>query len=105
MLGANRLAIEGLPLLPTIPVGRTLRTTGFTRDRKGRTYWNWPIWSGALSLDVVRSLMALPQVQKLPQVQSDPGPEELRNRGIVQIFRSCRLTVGKFRCFTPGEPI
>src|SRR5947209_20011034 len=43
MLGANRLAIEGLPLLPTIPVGRTLRTTGFSGRGSGTTYWTWPL--------------------------------------------------------------
>jgi hypothetical protein len=99
MLGANRLAIEGLPLLPTIPVARVLRTTGFTGRGSGKTFWNWPIWSRPLPLDVVRSLMAIPHVQK------DPGSETLRERGIAQVFRSCRFTIGKFRCFTPGEPV
>ncbi len=100
MLGANRLAIEGLPLLPSVPVARReLRTTGFTGRASRGTYWTWPIWSGALTLDVVRSLLGL------PEIQSDPGSEALRRRGIVQVFRSRRLTVGKFRCFAPAEPI
>jgi len=100
MLGANRLAIEGLPLMPTVPVGRgLLRTTGFSGRGSSATFWTWPIWSGALTLDVVRSLLAI------AQIQSDPDSEALRGRGIVEVFRSRRLTVGKFRCFTPGEPI
>ncbi len=99
MLGANRLAIEGLPLIPSIPVGKLLRTTGFTGRGSADTCWSWPIWSGQLSLDVVRTLLAL------PEVHNAPGSERLHAMGIVQIFRSRRLTVGKFRCFTPGEPV
>jgi hypothetical protein len=99
MLGANRLAIEGLPLLPTVPIGpRLLATTGFSGRGSARMYWTWPIWSGALTLDVVRSLLAL------RQIQTDPASGEVRRRGVVEVFRSRRLTVGKFRCFTPGEP-
>jgi hypothetical protein len=99
MLGANRLAIEGLPLLPTVPVGGLLRTTGFKRREGGRTYWNWPIWTGPLTLDVVRSLLALPEI-----LDSD-ALDRLQRRGVVQVMRTQRLTVGKFRCFTPGQPI
>jgi hypothetical protein len=99
MLGANRLAIEGLPLLPTIPVGAMLRTTGFTGRGSSGTYWSWPLWSCPLALDVVRTLLAL------PEIQTDRESQALRKRGVSQVIRSRRLTVGKFRCFTPGEPI
>ena len=99
MLGANRLAIEGLPVLPTIPVGRILRTTGFIGRGSTNTYWTWPIWSGELPLDVVRTVVSL------RELQNDSNAEELHALGITQVFRSRRLTVGKFRCFTRGEPV
>jgi hypothetical protein len=98
MLGANRLAIEGLPLLPTIPVGRELRTTGFSARGRGATHWTWPIWSDPLPVDVVRSLLAHPGLHQ------DASSAMLRAMGIDEVFRSRRLTVDKFRCFTPAEP-
>jgi hypothetical protein len=97
MLGANRLAIEGLPLLPTIPVGEELHTTGFT-GRGGSTLWIWPIWTDPLSTDVVRSLLAHPGL-----VQPS-GRAILKSVGVAEVFQSRRLTIDKFRCFTPGEP-
>lgn len=103
MLGANRLAIEGLPLLPTIPVGRTLRTTGFSGRGSGTTHWTWPLWSDPLVPDVVRSLVAHPGLQA---DLSDPRRmQSLADLGIAEVYRSRRLTVDKFRCFTPGIPL
>ncbi len=99
MLGANRLAIEGLPLLPTMPVGGELRTTGFAYRRGEGTGWTWPIWSGALTLDVTRSTLAMEDLQQESRIKS------LSERGIVAVFRSRRLTIGKFRVFTPAQPI
>ncbi len=99
MLGANRLAIEALPLLPTIPVGHELRTTGFSGRGSQSTYWTWPIWSGALSLDVVRSLLATPDLQLAH------GSQDLRSRGVMEVMRCRRLTIGKFRNFTPAQPV
>lgn len=98
MLGANRLAIEGLPLLPTIPVGSELRTTGFSGRGAGETGWTWPIWSEPLSVDVVRSVLAL-ELLKGTTIGS------LNSMGIAAVYRARRLTVGKFRSFAPAEPI
>jgi hypothetical protein len=100
VLGANRLAIEGLPLLPTMPVGLTLCTTGFTGQGSRDTYWTWPIWETLLSLDVVRSVLALHELQL-----SDPLRSRLLSMGIIEIFRSQRLTVGKFRNFAPAASV
>jgi hypothetical protein len=97
VLGANRLAIESLPLLPTIPVGSTLRTTGFTGQGSRDTFWTWPIWEGLLPLDVVRSLLALRELQR-----PEPSRSMLVQMGVVEIYRSQRLTVGKFRNFAPA---
>ncbi|MBA2304716.1 MAG: hypothetical protein H0W08_19075, partial [Acidobacteria bacterium] len=95
MLGANRLAIEGLPLVTCAPVGPTLRTTGFTGSAARSTFWTWPIWTCPVGLDVCRSLLAHASV-----VSDSPGHhDELRAMGIVAAFRSQRITVGKFRNF------
>lgn len=97
--GANRLAVEGLPLLPVMPVGRSLQTTGFSQ-RRGEVRWTWPIWEGSLDLDTVRSLLALRELQ-----QSRPPREQLRAMGVVEIYRSMRITQGKYRNFTPAMPV
>lgn len=103
MLGANRLAIEAMPLLPAIPVGAALRTTGFGARRGEGTFWIWPIWDGPLSLDVARSLLALRELQQDLADRTLRG--KLRSMGVIEIYRSRRLTVGKFRNFTPAQPI
>lgn len=97
--GANRLAVEGLPLFPTAPVGRRLETTGFNQRRGEGAVWTWPIWAGPLSLDAVRSVLALAELQA-------PRPDRLRlkRRGVVEVFRCQRLTVGKYRNFGVAHP-
>ncbi|MBI4756022.1 MAG: hypothetical protein HY778_11550 [Betaproteobacteria bacterium] len=97
--GANRLAIEALPLLPTAPVKGRLETTGFTQ-RKGRgVIWTWPIWTVPIGLDAVRSLLALPELQK-----DVPDRRALAAMGISEVFRCQRITQGKYRNFAPARP-
>ncbi len=98
--GANRLAVEALPLLPTAPVGRVLRTTGFTERREAGACFTWPIWAVAISVDAVRSLLALTELQA-----ERPDRRVLGARGVVEIYRSQRVTQGKYRNFTPGVPV
>ena len=50
--GANRLALEAIPLFPSFPEADTLRTVGFTGNRSTNTRWTWPIWNARLSLPV-----------------------------------------------------
>ena len=98
MRGANRLAIEALPLLPTVPTGKRLETTGFTRN--DRTDWfSWPIWGSTIGIDVVRSLLALAGTQR-----PEPDRPRLYARGVVEIYRSRRITNGKYRNFSPARP-
>lgn len=98
--GANRLAIEALPLFPTAPQHGGLSTTGFTdRPRQG-TFWTWPIWRPSVSADLVRSLVALRELQR-----SEPQRARLVPRGIVEVYRSQRITQGKYRNFTHGTPV
>jgi hypothetical protein len=95
--GANRLAIEALPLFNVAPVGNHLETTGFGRPHEQGVFWTWPIWQAAISLDTCRSVLALPELQK-----TQPNRVLLSARGITDIFRCERITVGKFRNFTPA---
>ncbi len=98
MRGANRLAIEALPLLPTAPKGRWLRTTGFLQHYDA-VWFTWPIWEVPLRMDVVRSLLSMAELQ-----EPEPDRANLRARGVVEIYRSQRITTGKFRNFTVASP-
>jgi len=98
--GANRLAVEGIPLLPVFPVKGRLETTGFTGHKSNDTFWSWPIWEHPVGCDVCRTLLRLPEL-----VQREPDPEELRPRGIAALYRSQRITIGKFRNFTPARAV
>lgn len=99
--GANALAVLGLPLLPTQPGGaQNLDTTGFSRKPRQGTFLTWPIWEYPLPLDVVRSLLALKEIQA-----DKPRRELLTPRGIIEIFRSQRITQGKYRNFTTAQPV
>lgn len=110
MWGANRLAIEALPLLPTAPTATGLRTTGFVERGSRGTYWTWPIWTGPASVDAVRSLLADPLIQEVAARGTTGGRRRevralLAERAIPLLFRSQRMTIGKFRCFTPGRAV
>jgi hypothetical protein len=103
MWGANRLAIEALPLFPTLPTHRQLETVGFHTQGARKTHWSWPIWEAPAGLDSVRSLLDMADVQR--SGRPDLHPEGLAARGITEVYRSRRLTTGKFRNFTMGVPI
>jgi hypothetical protein len=90
--GANRLAIEALPLFPMVPERRQARTVAFTKQN-GEVIVTWPIWSEPLSLDAVRSLLVLDEVQSA-------DPSVMARRGIAQVFRAQRFTDGKYRNFS-----
>ena len=103
MWGANRLAVEALPLFPTLPAHRQLETVGFHTQGARKTYWSWPIWETPTDLDSVRSLLDMADVQRSDRPDLYPGG--LSARGITEVYRSRRLTTGKFRNFTMGVPI
>jgi hypothetical protein len=99
MWGANRLAIEALPLFPVVAMGRRARTLGF-QERRGETEITWPLWTDALELMTVSSVLAIEQLQ---QEDLKEGALTLARRGIVQVFRAQRFTDGKYRNFTPAK--
>lgn len=98
--GANRLAFEAIPLLPVMPLSHGVATTGFTGQDSRDTFWSWPIWELPVDLDTVRTMLALRELQ-----ESTPSRGELAARGIREVYRSQRLTVGKYRNFTPARPV
>ena len=100
--GANRLAIEGIPLLYTAPVRSKLETCGFTGHRSNNTFWSWPIWETPINLDVCRSLLAQ---RDLITLGIEGSSSNLAQRGVSAVFRAQRITVGKFRNFTPARQI
>ena len=99
MRGANRLAVEALPLYPTMPVGRRVATTGFTQNER-KDWFTWPIWDVAIGMDLVRSLLASAEIQEL-----EPDRSKLRARGVAEIYQSRRKTIGKYRNFLPAHPV
>jgi len=102
MRGANRLAVEALPLFPTAPNGRRLLTTGF-KERDRKTELSWPIWSEALDLRTVAALLGLSDLQEAKiygRLRS-----ALEHRGIKQVFRAQRFTDGKYRNFSPARAL
>lgn len=96
--GANRLAVEALPVLPTVPGERELQTTGFT-TRARAVLFTWPIWEVAVGVDVVRSLLALPEIQ-----QPEPNRKHLNAMGVVEVHRSQRISIREYRNFTRALP-
>lgn len=99
--GANRLAIESLPFFPVVPQSASVVvTTGFTGRRSNDTMFTWPIWSSALNADSVSSVLAIPALQR-----ADLSSLSLAPLGICAVFRSQRITMGKYRNFTPAKPL
>jgi hypothetical protein len=100
---ANLLAYRGLQLLPSVIEQGSLGTTGFSRMNK-RDYFTWPIWSGPLRSDVVRSVLSLGEF-----MGQKPDRARLDSMGIREIFRSERIRVGSgalFKVnFTPAGPV
>ncbi len=105
--GANRLAIEALPLLTTAPVRGRLETTGFVQRRGDGVRWTWPVWSPRIDINVCRSLLQLAELQDVSAYSREKGEwrERLRRRGIVVVFQCQRITIGKFRSFAPARAI
>ena len=99
MLGANRLGLEALPMFPAVPVGSRLDTTAFSGSGRRGTFFTWPIWECPIGVDVCRSVLATDGLQR------DTVNPTLRNRGIVAVFRSQRITEGKYRNFTPARAL
>lgn len=102
MRGANRMAIEALPLFPTVPTGRRRVQTVAFKDRNREAEVTWPIWTEPIGLGTVSSLLALSELQ-----EKEPSKcrKELAARGVSQVFRAKRFTEGKYRNFSPARAL
>jgi len=85
---ANLLGYRALALFPCAPRKGQLRLPAWP-DLDGEPAFTWPLWEHAVSLDTIRSLLALGEL-------SAPHPEVaiLRARGVVAAFRARRIKVG-----------
>lgn len=97
--GANRLAIEALPLYPTAPGPRGLKTGGF-HEEDGRYFFSWPIWTCRLSLGGLKTLLTQPEINR-----PKPRREFLAPLGVEEVFRSERIQKGRQRNFSVAMPI
>ena len=100
MLGANRLALEAIPLFASFPEAGTLRTTGFSGTHSTNTRWTWPIWTRPLTLPTLKSVLALPALQAQHLTSADRA--NLHAQGIITAYRTSRILVGKTPNFTPA---
>ena len=102
--GANRLAIEALPLLPTAIGGRgrqaTLQTTGFKAERGRGVDFSWPLWTCPVTIATVASMLRLEGLRR-----QEPDHGKLAPLGIAAVYRSRRVTEGKQRNFMPATPV
>ncbi|MGE0494845.1 MAG: type I-U CRISPR-associated helicase/endonuclease Cas3 [Vulcanimicrobiota bacterium] len=96
--GANRLAVEALPLFATVPTVRQMQTLGFEGKGSRNTYFRWPIWLAPLTEDSVRSLVSHCDWLLSKRVDLD-------EIGVAEVMRSQRITVLKVRNFTPAQAI
>lgn len=86
--GALWLLVEAIPLFPCFS-GRRLQTNAFVREG-AEVYLQWPIWSGALSLETIQSLLAARFAQ------------EARAPDIQAVYRSQRVQDGYYARFRPS---
>lgn len=91
--GANALAALSLSCFPSVITGTTLKTVGFN----GR-HFRWPLWKTPLSLPVIRSLLNHPALWSLDDLA-------LSTLGVVQVMECDRLSVDKFRSFSPARSV
>jgi hypothetical protein len=101
MNGANALALEALSLFPSVALQTGLATTGFSKSKQRRIYFTWPIWEAAVSVETVRSLLALQELHK-----ENPPRKELQARGIVEVYRCERIAPNQYyRNFSSAVPV
>lgn len=85
---ANALAFEGLALLPVVPTERGAATTLVERATRSPLV-RWGLWTRPVTRDVAAAFLASDSLFDAP--------------GIAAVYEARRLTVGKFRSFTPSR--
>ncbi|HID21486.1 MAG TPA: hypothetical protein EYP14_03690 [Planctomycetaceae bacterium] len=98
--GANLLALESLPLFPSLAQGLALHTTGFVQSNRD-TVWTWLIWNVFLDLDTVRSLIVHPLL-----CANNVNRPKLLARGVVEVYRArVVMPSGRYRNFTCSSSV
>ncbi|QDU47877.1 type I-G CRISPR-associated protein, Cas3-extension family [Gimesia panareensis] len=103
MLGANRLAIEAIPLLVSVPINDRLNTLGFSGLKMGTVRWTWPIWTIPATRHLVSSLLTISVIQ-----QDEIRPHDvlkLHEMGVSAVFRSELILVQQTKNFSPSRCI
>lgn len=102
VLGANRLALEALPLFLALPSSNPdrLRVLGWTGVRSDDSRWTWPIWNHPITSPVVKSLMAMALLQ-----EDKLDRRELKAFGVVAAYRCWRILVEKTPNLTPSRAV
>lgn len=100
--GANRLAIEALPLFPSVPSRARSQTAGFSLRNQRFT---WPLWKFFASLETVRSLVCLSELS-----EDKPARDTLSAMGVVEVYRSTRVSLDpnreeSYRNFAAAQPV
>jgi len=101
MLAADCLATEAFRLFPTLAVGRQAQTAGFHQLGRRQTYFVWPIWTPMVGLEIIRSLIALPDLHDKPLDYA-----ALAKKGIPAVYRSQRIQQNQYYSnFSPAQPV
>lgn len=98
VVGAVWLAFQGMPLLPTVPSGARVLTTGFTG--RGKNEWFvWSVWTPPARLDEVAVLVGTAGLEDLTAA-------ERAARGIARIYKArvVRSSQG-YGNFSAAEPV
>ena len=101
MLAANCLAVESLACFPTVATAKWADTTGFHRFGRRESGFVWPIWTPSVSVQTVRSLVALEQLQE------EPLPRKtLHAQGIEEVYCARRVRPNQYYSnFAPASPL
>jgi hypothetical protein len=89
---ANVLALIGHTVFPVLPQ-RGGATVGFDQERNEIT---WGLWSGFVGSATVQALV--PRLASATQ-------EDLEAVGVFRLMRARRVTRGKYRNYTPAQPV
>lgn len=101
VVGANRLALEALPLFPVQPTIAGAATTGFACPTpRADIEFRWPIWTVPLALSVTRSLLA--QARNIEET----GVKGRHHMGVPTMFKSRQFKPNKYYLnFSPAESV
>lgn len=83
----NLLAYRGLQCLPSVPTTYGLQTVGWQTNEE--LAWSWPIWSGRIPINVVRSILSHSFLTELTI-----NRDIMKELGIFAVYQSIRLQVG-----------